>query len=146
MSDSIDKSIISEHQFEYFFRTNPFPSYIWKVIENDLILIDYNDSVETETYCQKENLLGFKASKIYKDQKDFFEGLFRCAFSKGIVSKEIKFINKITGEEEVMFVNYRFLPPDFVLVHTEDITNRKKTERNIRNRDISNLLFYILFT
>lgn len=118
--------------FNSLFKSVPFPSYVWKIVENDLILIEYNTSAEKITNGQIKNDLGRKASDIYKDQSEFYEGLSRCVKSQGNVFKEIKSICMTTEEEKFLSVNYSYIPPDLVLVHTEDITKKKKSEQILK--------------
>ncbi len=132
MSDSVDKSIISEQKFETLFKGMPFPLYVWKIIENDLILVEYNYSAEKITNGQIKNYLGCKASEFYKDQFELYEGLYQCVNSQCDVFKEVKSICITSGEEKFLSVYYNYIPPDLVLVQTGDITERKKTEQKLK--------------
>ncbi len=136
--------------FNSLFKSIPFPSYVWKIVENNLILIEYNTSAEKITNGQIINDLGRKASDIYKDQSEFYEGLSRCTSSKCRVSKEIKTVCMTTGEEIYISVEYSHIPPDLVLVHTEDITERKNTEQKLKDseekyKDMAELLPDIIY-
>ena len=44
----------------------------------------------------------------------------------------MKYIFQTTGEEKYLHVTYGFVHPDLIIVHTEDITERKKAERNLK--------------
>ena len=131
MSNSVEKSRISENIYKSLFKSVHVPSYVWKIVENDLILIEYNTLAEKITNGQIKNDLGRKASEIYKDQSEFYEGLSRCASSKCRVSKEIRTVCMTTGEEIYISVEYSHVPPDLVIVITRDVTERKNTEKKI---------------
>ncbi|MFX1417912.1 MAG: PAS domain S-box protein [Promethearchaeota archaeon] len=135
MSDAVDKSTISEQKFKALFKGTSFPSYVWKIIEDDLILIEYNNSAAKITDGRIKDYLGCKASEIYKDQFEFYEGLYQCAFSRSNVFKEIKSICTTSGEEKFKSVNYSYIPPDLVLVLTEDITERKRIEQKLKKSE-----------
>ncbi|MFX1571064.1 MAG: PAS domain S-box protein, partial [Promethearchaeota archaeon] len=134
MSESVDKSILSEQKFKTLFKGMFFPSYVWKVIENDLILIEYNNSAEKITNGQIKNYLGCRASVFYKDQFELYEGLYQCIKSQGNFFKEIR-SSIAKGEEKFLSVKYSYIPPDLVLVHTEDITEQKKTEQKLKESE-----------
>jgi len=121
--------------FKSLFKSISVPSYVWKTVENDLILTEYNTSAEKITNGQIKNDLGRKASEIYKDQYEFYEGLNRCASSKRRVSKEISTVCMTTGEEIYISVEYSHVPPDLVLVHTEDITEKKRIEQKLKESE-----------
>ncbi|MFX1390206.1 MAG: PAS domain S-box protein [Promethearchaeota archaeon] len=125
---------MSEQKFEALFKGMLFPSYVWKVIQNDLILIEYNNSAEEITNGEIKNYLGCKASEFYKDQFELYEGLYQCINSQSNVFKEIRSKNT-KGEKKFLSVKYNYIPPDLVLVQTEDITEQKKTEQKLKESE-----------
>ncbi|MHA1491800.1 MAG: sensor histidine kinase [Promethearchaeota archaeon] len=122
------------NEFEALFKGIPIPSYAWKKKENDFILIDYNLAAEKITKGQIKNYLGNKASEMYKDQPKILEEIHRCFKDQVSIFREMKYNYMSTGEEKYLSVKYGFVPPDLVLVHTEDITKKKRVEQLVKRR------------
>ena len=102
----------------------PMPSYAWQVVNDDLILINYNYAAHEITKGTIENFVGIQASELYKDQPEILEDLKRCAKEKSNFFKEMKYKFKLVEEEKYLSVNYGFIPPEIVVVHTNDITDK----------------------
>ncbi|MCK4779468.1 MAG: PAS domain S-box protein, partial [Candidatus Lokiarchaeota archaeon] len=79
-----------------------------------------------------QNYLGIKASEMYRVRLDILEDLNSCFEKKTTINREMKYFFSSLKEEKDLLVKYAFLPPDLVLVHTEDITKRKKAEEKVQ--------------
>ncbi|MFX1345339.1 MAG: PAS domain S-box protein [Promethearchaeota archaeon] len=121
LKESIDK-------FKASFMHIPIPTYLWRKINNDLILVDYNEAAYKLTDGGVKNYLKIKATELYGDNPAILKDLNRCIHEKIVISKEMKYILHTTQKEKMLEVTYAFVPPDLVLVHTKDITEHKKTE------------------
>ncbi|MFX0058007.1 MAG: PAS domain S-box protein [Candidatus Hodarchaeota archaeon] len=123
----------SEEKFKTLFKHIPIPTYVWKKVDNSIILIDYNDAAYKKTEAGVKNLLGIKAAELYKENPNILEYLYRCADEKVLISKEMKYQLHTSKKESYLDATYTFIPPDLILVHLEDITERKQAENVIRN-------------
>ncbi len=119
---------ISEKQAKAQYKGIPVPTYTWQKVGNDFILIDYNYAAERITKGQVSNFLGIKLSEAYKVQPKIIDDMWECLNKKTIVRAEMPYEIGIAGKGKVFNIHYSFAPPDLVLVHTEDITERKKAE------------------
>jgi len=115
----------SEEKFKTYFKGGLIATYAWQKVDNDFILIDYNDAAEDMTKGGVKNFLGFKASEMYKDRPQILEELRRCADEKTNIVHEMIYKMETSKEEKYLLVKYVFLPPDLILVNTEDITEQK---------------------
>jgi PAS domain S-box-containing protein len=113
--------------FKKFFQVHPTPIYVWQKTESDLVLINYNDVADTIVHGKMKKFLGIKASEFYKDRLDIFEDLNRCFNEKLTLRRKLKYKYLTTKQEKFLEVIYVFVPPDIVIVHTDDITEQKKT-------------------
>ncbi|MFX1393166.1 MAG: PAS domain S-box protein [Promethearchaeota archaeon] len=128
----VEKTIdLTDVQFRTLFKNIPLPTYTWKKKRNDLILIDYNNAALKITKGYVKDFVGLKASEMYKDDKEILEDLNRCANEKIDISKDMKYVMRDTGKEKYLSVKYTFIPPNLVMVLTEDIKKRKKAENEI---------------
>ena len=125
----------SEERFKALYKGIPIPTYTWQKDGNDLVLIDYNNASEKITDSEIKNYLGIKASELYKDQPVILEELYRCIKDRVNISREIFYYYQSTNKKKYLLTNYGFVPPDLVLVHTEDITDKKIAEEKLRKSE-----------
>ncbi len=76
---------------------------------------------------------------MYKDQPEILGELRRCADEQISIFREMKYDYDSIGEGKFLSVKYGFIPPDLVIVHTEDITDKievlerlKKSESELK--------------
>jgi PAS domain S-box-containing protein len=112
----------------------PIPTYTWQKTEEDFVLIDYNDAAVEATKGGITDYVGTSASEMYRDFPDILNDLQQCFHQQAAIEKEILYDFRMTGETRFLSVKYAFIPPDRVLVHAEDISERKQAEEQIRNR------------
>ncbi|MFW9940089.1 MAG: PAS domain S-box protein [Candidatus Thorarchaeota archaeon] len=125
----------SEEKFKSLFKRGLIPTYAWKRVDNNFILIDYNYAAEKITHGGVKNFLGSKASKMYQNRPDILKELNRCLHEKKDILLEMKYIMEVSKEEKDLLVKYVFSPPDLVLVYTEDITERKMAEHELQESE-----------
>ncbi len=114
----------SEERFKAIYKEGPIPVYIWRYINNAVVLIDFNNAAATITQGNVRDFLGYKALDLYKDRKDILDDLELCFSQKKQISRQMKYKFFGTKKEKHLSVHYGFVPPDLILVHTEDITER----------------------
>jgi len=125
----------SEKKFKALYKGIPIPTYTWQKENDDLVLIDYNVASEQITDGKIKNYLGIKASELYSDQPTILKELYQCFEEKLNFSRELYYYYKSTNKTKYLFVNYAFVPPDLVLVHTEDITEKKRAEQQLKESE-----------
>ncbi len=130
-----NKTKTSKKRFKELFKGIPIPTYSWQKIDDDLILFDYNDAAEKITKGMIKNYVGTKASEMYKNRPEILEELFRCANDRVSIFREMKYDYMSTGEERFLSVMYGFIPPDLVIVHTEDITVKKEILERLKKSE-----------
>ncbi|TFG01449.1 MAG: PAS domain S-box protein, partial [Promethearchaeota archaeon] len=125
----------SEERFKALFKGGPVPTYTWQEVGNDFKLINYNNAAEKTTLGDVKKYLGFKASEMYKDRPDIIKDIHRCFEKKINITREVKYYINILKEEKDLLAKYSYIPPDLVLVHTEDITERINAEQKLRESE-----------
>ena len=113
----------------------PIPMYTWQRIGEDFVLVDYNDASVAITHGNVANYVGKKASEMYRDRPKILEDLSRCFNEKTIIKREMLYRFMSTSESKYLEVSYAFVPPDLVVVPTEDITERKKAEQALKESE-----------
>lgn len=115
----------SEKRLAAQYSNFPIPTYSWKKIDDDFILIDYNKEACKITDGKIGKLIGIKFGEFYAENSEFIADIWQCYNNKTPVKKEILYNFKSTGKEKYLAVEYVYVPDDLVMVHTEDITDRK---------------------
>ena len=124
----------SEERFRVQFRATPVPIFLWRRVGNDFMLVDFNDAADRMTAHWIANLVGRKASELYVNTPEVIDGLDKCFNQKKPVRKTGDFRLLSTGELKHLDVSFVWVPPDLVMIHTDDITERKRAESEIRKQ------------
>lgn len=112
----------------------PIPTYTWQASGNDFTLVNYNEAAATITGGKVGDYMGARASEMYRDRPDIIEDLSLCLQEERSFEREIEYQFRSIEDSKHLAVKYAFVPPDLVLVHTEDITERKRTQETLRRR------------
>ena len=112
----------------------PVPVYAWQRSGEDFVLVDHNDAAEAITSGKISDFLGMTAKSMYPDRPDIVEDISRCYSEKISTQSEMAYTFKSTGEHKALVVKYAFIPPDLVLVQTEDITQRQQRDEELEQQ------------
>jgi len=113
----------------------PVPTYTWQRKGDDFRLIDFNDATIAYTKGAIKPFRGASAKEQYADFPEILEDFERCSQERKVIHREMTRFLKTVGEERSLVVTYAFVPPDLVLVHTEDVTERQDAEQALRSSE-----------
>ena len=126
----------STAMFKALFKEGSIPAYIWKKVDGDFVLIDFNNAAIDISKGNVINFVGNKASEMYKDRLDILNDLHQCQTEKKHLKREMKYRFQFSDEDKYLLVNYGYVHPDLVIVRTEDITERKKAEEQLKDSEL----------
>jgi len=126
----------SAEMFKALFKEGPIPTYTWRKIGVDFVLIDFNNAADKITQGHVETFLGTNASEMYKDRPDILNDLQLCINEKIHITREMKYKYNFSKDERYLLVNYGYVGPDLIIVRTEDITERKKAEEKLKESEL----------
>ncbi|UCG52853.1 MAG: PAS domain S-box protein [Candidatus Latescibacterota bacterium] len=122
----------SEARFKSQYKEFPIPVYTWRKKGDDFELIDFNTAAEKITEDNMGSYVGVTASKLFKGQQDILDEMHQCFNKRRSIQREMLYDYQSTGVTKYLSVYYAFVPPDLVLVYTEDVTPRKQAEEKLR--------------
>jgi PAS domain S-box-containing protein len=124
----------SEERLRALFRGIPVPTYAWLWNGGDFVLVDYNDAALAITGGKVSDLLGSTARTVLEPAA--LEAVESCYAERSNLRRELRSYRMIsTGELKHLSVWCVFIPPDMVMAHTEDITDRVLAEEAIRESE-----------
>lgn len=133
---TIEKSLRqSEERLRSLYKGTPVPTYTWKYIDGDFQLVDYNDAAVRMTNNNVSQFVGKKASEMYRDMPEVIEDMNRCYHEKFSIEVDMPYRFQVSGELKYLSVKYAYIPPDSILVHSEDITEKKATIEALQERE-----------
>ena len=110
----------------------PIPTYVWQYKGDDFHLINYNKAAESMTNNSIKKYIGIRLHDMYARSPDIIADFHNCFKAKTAITREMIYTLISTGEDKYLNVRYVFVPPDLIMVHTEDITKRKEAEKDLR--------------
>ncbi|MBU0995588.1 MAG: PAS domain S-box protein [Proteobacteria bacterium] len=129
----IEKNLlVSEKKLTSLLKGIPIPIYIWKKEENNFFLTDYNDAAMAITANKIAKFKGHSATEMYSHMPEIYQEMMTCYKTRIPIKREMDFHFRTTGKSRILSVTYGFVPPDFVVIHTEDITDRKHAETELK--------------
>jgi PAS domain S-box-containing protein len=122
----------SELRFKAEYKGLPIPVYTWQRVGDDFTLIDYNYAAEEITQGNVVHLVGAKASGLYRDALGILEEMWQCYREQRSFQRDMLYQFRSTDDIRHLSVSYGFVPPDIVLVHTADVTERVEAEQALQ--------------
>ena len=120
----------SEERFKAQYQGSPAPTFTWQKHGADFVLVDFNEAAKAITDGKVSEFVGRMASDLYADRQEILRDLLRCHDERKVIRREIRSQNFVPGA--LLVATFAYVPPDLVLVHLEDITERKRIEKELR--------------
>ncbi len=129
-------SLADQDLFRVHFDNLPRPAYIWRREGNDFALVAYNRAASEVPYSDVASLLGKTATDLQAESAhELFADLEHCARQRVILKREAEFRYIATGARRNLEITIVPLSDDIVVLHTEDITERRQTEQVLRDSE-----------
>ncbi len=121
----------SEAKLKAQFRGLPVPVFAYRKKGDDIILVDCNDAAVEMTQGKITAMIPCKATEFHADRPDIVRYLERCFEEKRTQRVETRYQLRTTGAVKYLSITIGYVEPDIILVHTEDITERKEIEEKL---------------
>ena len=119
----------SEIRFREQHQNNPLAIFTWQHRAGDFVLAGFNKAADTLTNGLVKDYLGKFASDLYSSRPEIVSEFRECFSERATISKE--FISEHFLPGRFIKSTATFAPPDMVMVHMEDITGWKQTEKEL---------------
>ncbi|MBD3214509.1 MAG: PAS domain S-box protein [Candidatus Lokiarchaeota archaeon] len=113
----------------FLFNAIPIPCFIWKNLDEEFILFDYNSSAIEKTKHKVEEIKHKKASLIFRDKPSILRNLNRCLEKKVSIKEELPYKPFTLEEKDFLQIYYEYLPPNSVMMFTKSIKKQKEIEK-----------------
>jgi len=117
------------------YRLTNIPTITWQKKGDDFIIADYNITMEDFTDGLIGNFLDKPASIIYKDRPDIQLNLNTCLDDHCLIKRETPYQMFTNKKQKIIVFTFTYMPPDSVISHMEDITERKVAELKLRKSE-----------
>lgn len=118
------------------YRNFPIPTYTWQHRDGDFYLINFNAAAESANDYQLKEFFGFRSSEIYGKDHEIHQNIHTCFETKSTFEKELQSQYQSPRKEKrllrYLVVTYVYIEPDLVMVHTQDLTERKRAESDLK--------------
>lgn len=115
------------------FENIPIAIHYWKKKEDDFVFWGYNGANNELAGGILEDSIGKKASSIHKNEPHLIEHLNRCFEEKEEKKRLIRYKFENSDKTKYLQANYKFIPPDLVVITTLDITKQKHFEKKLKD-------------
>jgi signal transduction histidine kinase/ActR/RegA family two-component response regulator len=110
----------------------PSPTFVWQLRGEDFVLTTVNEAARAMTKAGAADLLGRSPADIPHGFPDLGRDLERCLRERVTVRRELSHAFSPSHQPRQVVATYGFVPPDMVLVHTDDVTEQRRTEEQLR--------------
>jgi PAS domain S-box-containing protein len=121
----------AEHQLRAIYRWLPSPVFVWQERGGTISLVEANVAAREITGGAVHDWIGTALGGLPAGWQSFEPPLKRCLIEKTKISEKIE--HRLVADEPKRHLNmtYSFVPPDMVLLHMEDVTERKQMEEQL---------------
>jgi diguanylate cyclase (GGDEF)-like protein/PAS domain S-box-containing protein len=123
----------SKERLTRLYQKSPIPTFTWQKNEADFILVDYNLAAVQVTNNKVNDFFGKSAAELYRDRPQILNDMNLCCKEQSVVTREC--VSSDFAPGRLLSVQYGFIAPDLIIVHAEDITERRMAEEALRESE-----------
>jgi PAS domain S-box-containing protein len=109
----------------------PHGGFVWRHTQGGFVLDDFNEAARLATEGGVEARLGASAREIAAQIPHLEEDLARTFGRLESVRREVQCVLPGATSSRRLVLTYGFVPPEAVLLHTQDVTDQRRTEEQL---------------
>jgi PAS domain S-box-containing protein len=123
----------SEERFRAQYQGSPIAAFTWQKQGESFVLKEYNANADKITHGRVKEFVGKNTSYMYSNRPEVLRAFHESYDKKSIVSLET-FSEHFIPDKQILST-FAFIPPDLIMVHLEDVTERRQAEKKIRESE-----------
>lgn len=123
----------SEKRFKLLFKWLPLSTVVFKKIGNDFIIEDCNEASQKFTKGKMGQFIGKKAKDIYSPYPEILQKMNYAFKNKTVQKYSAPYKTLSTSKNIFLKLTIAYTPPDKIIMHSEDISERIKIEQELAN-------------
>jgi diguanylate cyclase len=131
---------VSEQRFRLQYQETPVPTFSWRNVGDDFVLEEFNTAASGLTAGLATVWIGQRASRLLARDPVVLADMRTCAAEQRTVHRGVPYKSNHLGRTVRLEVTNVFVPPDLVMVHTQDITARMGAEADLRYQTLHDSL------
>ncbi len=136
-SAPVSSGLPDDSLFRIHFESLPGPAYIWQRAGDDFVLVALNRAAGALPFSRIEEHLGKRVTELQKPANyDLRRDLEHCAARGVIVRREVDYRYIATDFVRRLAISIVPVSRDTVVLHTDDITEQRRTEQALRDSEI----------
>jgi len=117
------------NRLERQFKAIPVPTYSYRWNGTDFVLADYNDAAFELSKGIISQFVGKTAQEVNPDRPDLSENLAKALHDRTMLTRRITYQEPGHPTPFHIVARYNFAPPDYVIVHVENVTESHVAEQ-----------------
>jgi len=118
------------------FQAIPVPTFTWTKEGEDFVLSDFNTAADQFTGGEVVRYLKSPLSKAFADTPWLLDDVWNCLNGQDDLRREV-YCDFLHAGEKHLEVTYAIIPPETVMVHTRDITERVEAAEALTSKNIA---------
>ncbi|MFX1239120.1 MAG: PAS domain S-box protein [Promethearchaeota archaeon] len=137
-----DYKDLKVENFGDIFNELPIPSFIYKKIGKDIILLNHNKAAKELTEINLNEMLGKPIKSLLEARSEIVENVLQCLKKRVVINQDIVYTVEKSKIDYNIHFKYIFLPPDRVLILIKRVRQLKKLKEQIKkSQEIYQFLF-----
>lgn len=135
-STAVSTPLPDDSLFRTHFENLPGPAYIWERTGDDFVLVAHNRAAGALQFSRVADYIGMRVSDLQKHYgQDLRRDLELCATRGITVRREADLRYIASGIVRRLAISVVPLSRDIVILHTDDITEQRRTEQALRDSE-----------
>ncbi len=127
----------SQERFRKQYLSIPIPTFTYERSKDGgtFTLTDFNKLAEEADFGRPHELLGSSVNELFFERQDIINDIKLCYESKITFQREVHYKPRYLDSPRYYLFTYAYVPPDLVMLHQEDVTERKLYENALQESE-----------